>query len=126
MGNFDALDPTRQTGENTATTRRLAVGGHPKPNPTNQADLVTEAVKAGNLGKAITLIDSNGVAPITQEVFNQAEALLNPQAPRPISVGIAEHARQAYVLRNTEVAAMLRRTPKRSAREAYGWTYEHL
>ena len=31
-----------------------------------------------------------------------------------------------WVLRNTEVAAMLRRAPKRSARVAFGWTYEHL
>ena len=67
MGDIEALGPNRQTGENPATRRRLAGGGHPKPNPTNQADLATEAVKAGNLGKAITLVDSNGVAPATQE-----------------------------------------------------------
>ena len=33
--------------------------------PTSQAGIIIEAVKAGNLGKAITLIDSNGVAPFT-------------------------------------------------------------
>ena len=126
LGDFEALDPTKQNDGNAVTRRRLAGGSPPKANQTIQADLVIEAVKAGNLGKAVTLIDSNGVAPITQDVFDQIGALLNPQEPRPISVCIADHARQPPNLRNTEVAAMLRKAPKRSARDAYGWTYEHL
>ena len=72
------------------------------------------------------MIDSSGVAPITQDVLDQIGALLSPQEPRPINVCIAEHARQSPRLSNAEVAAMLRKVPKRSARDAYGWTYEHL
>ena len=126
LGDFEAPDPTKQIDGNTVTRRRLAGGSPPEANQTIQADLVIEAVRAGNLGKAITMIDSNGVAPITQEVFEQIGALLNPQEPRPINVCIADHARQSPNLRNTEVAAMLRKAPTRSARDAYGWTYEHL
>ena len=61
--------------------RTIAGANSVRNNPTNQADMIIEAVKAGNLGKAITLIDSNGVAPITQDVFEQIGALLNPRSP---------------------------------------------
>ena len=71
LGDVEALDPTRQNDGNAVTTRRLAGGSPPKANHTIQADLVIEAVKAGNLGKAITMIDPSGVAPITQDVFDQ-------------------------------------------------------
>ena len=120
------MDPTKQPDGKPVTKRKLAGGSPPQANQTTQADLVIEAVKAGNLGKAITMIDSCGVAPITQDVFDQIGALLNPQEPRPINVCISEHSRQSPRLRNPEVAAMLRKVPKRSARDAYGWTYEHL
>ena len=30
------------------------------------------------------------------------------------------------MLRNTDIAAILRAVPKISARDAYGWTYEHI
>ena len=78
LGDFEALDPTKQIDGNTVTRRRLAGGNPPKANQTIQADLVIEAVKAGNLGKAITIIDSNGVAPITQEVFDHIGAPIEP------------------------------------------------
>ena len=43
-----------------------------------------------------------------------------------ITTNISEHARPTPMLRNTDIAALLRKVPKISARDAYGWTYEHL
>ena len=63
------MDPTKQPDGKTVARKKQAGGIPPNANQTTQADLVIEAVKAGNLGKAITMIDSNGFAPITQDVF---------------------------------------------------------
>ena len=67
-----------------------------------------------------------GLPPITQDVFDDVEALLNPLEPRLISANMSEHARAAPMLRNSDIAAMLREVPNRSAGDAYGWTYEHV
>ena len=61
--------------------------------------MIIEAVKAGNLGKAVTLIDSNGIAPTTQGVFEQINALLNPQEPSPFRT--KEHPSRGHAQEST-------------------------
>ena len=118
-GNFDALVPTRKSGNFLDKRRTTAGANSVRNNPTSQADMIIEAVKAGNHGNAIALIDSNGVAPIAQDVSEQIQARLS-------CTNISEHARATPMLRNTDIAVMLRNVPKRSARAAYVRTYEHL
>ena len=62
-GNFDALVPTKKSG-NLLDERRTTAGANSvRNNPTNRAYMIIEAVRANNIGNAITVIDSSGVAP---------------------------------------------------------------
>ena len=94
--------------------------------PTVQADLVIDAIQAGSLNNAITIIGSHGVAPLTSEVIKQIRELLTPQPPRPIYTHIDGEARGIPEVTPTDIASTLRRAPKRTARDVFGWAYEHL
>ena len=73
---------------------------------------------------------SHGVAPVNEDTIRQVAELLNPAAPRPIWTDArpnpASRARVPAQIDITKLGVTLRATPKRTAADIYGWSYEHF
>jgi hypothetical protein len=73
---------------------------------------------------------SHGVAPVNEDTIRQVKELLNPVAPRPIWTDTrpspASRARIPAQIDPTKLGGTWRATPKRTAADIYGWSYEHL
>ena len=73
---------------------------------------------------------SHGVAPVNEDTLKQVTELLIPMEPRPTwtdtRANPTSRARVPAQLDPNKLGAIFRTTPKRTAADIYGWTYEHL
>ena len=98
--------------------------------PTQGADTIISYIRDGNIGKATTAIMSHGVAPVNEDTIKQVTELLIPMEPRPTwtdtRANPTSRARVPAQLDPNKLGVIFRTTPKRTAADIYGWTYEHL
>ena len=73
---------------------------------------------------------SHGVAPVNEDTIRQVKELLNPLPPRPMWTDTRPNpisrARIPAQIGITKLGGALRATPRRTAADIYGWSYEHL
>ena len=113
--------PTKRGGDGATLTDR---------DPTQGADTIIAHIRDGNIGKATTAIMSHGIAPVNEDTIKQVTELLIPTEPRPVWTDTradpTSRARRLAQLSLNKLGPFLRATPKRTAADIYGWTYEHL
>ena len=97
------------------------------PSRNQKTDNVIALVQGGSLRKAIDSLGTGGVAQGNEDTMKQLNELLNPIPPRPTwACASPDHAPRPA---QTTIEAMVkaaRGTPKKSAADAFGWTYEHI